>query len=325
MTDPADIPALAADLGATNARFALISPTAGVIEPRILPCQDHESLAKAAEAYLAQVRPPERPVAAAFAVASPVLGDFVQITNNPWSFSISGLKEDLRLRRLEVINDFTAQALAVPLLGPDDRRQVGRGDARPQAPIGVLGPGTGLGMASLIPGPIDWQPLPGEGGHATMAPADERESRVLDLLRRDLGHVSAERVISGMGLCNLHGALARLAGREPERLTAADVTGRAAAGDDPVSSEAVDMFAAMLGTVAGNLALTVGAFGGVYIGGGIVPRLGEDFDRSAFRERFEAKGRFRDYLAGIPTYVVTHALPAFLGLKAVLERPLERR
>lgn len=324
MTDPADIPALAADLGATNARFALIG-RAGAMEPRILSCQDHASLAEAAEAYLAMVRPPERPVTAAFAVASPVLGDFVSMTNNPWSFSVARLKADLRLRRLEVLNDFTAQALSVPLLGPEDHRQVGRGEARSGAPIGVLGPGTGLGMASLVAGPAGWHPLPGEGGHATMAPSDARESRVLDILREELGHVSAERVISGMGLCNLYRGLAQLAGQTPEDVTAADVTARAEAGADPLCSEAVAMFCAMLGTVAGNLALTLGAFGGIYIGGGIVPRLGEGFDRSAFRERFEAKGRFRDYLAGIPTYVITHPLPAFLGLKSVLEKPLETR
>ena len=154
-----------------------------------------------------------------------------------------------------------------------------------------------------------------------MAPVDPRESRVLDLLREEFGHVSAERVISGDGLCNLYRALAALAGHPPEPLTAADITGRAQADGDPLCAEAVAMFCGMLGTVAGNLALVLGAFGGVYIGGGIVPRLGDDFDRSAFRQRFEAKGRFRDYLARIPTTVVTHPLPAFLGLKAVLDRP----
>ena len=319
MTEPADILALVADIGATNARFALIGPE-GVIEPRILACRHHATLAGAAEAYLADVKPAKPPLDGAIAIASPVDGDWVSVTNNPWSFSITSLKERLGVRRLEVVNDFTAQALAVPLLGAEDRRQVGRGSAKGGAPIAVLGPGSGLGMASLIATPGGWLPVPGEGGHATMAPATPQEGRVLDLLREDFGHVSAERVISGDGLCNLHRALTMLAGHPPEPLTAADITGRAQAGEDPVCAEAVAMFCAMLGTVAGNLALTLGAFGGVYIGGGIVPRLGPDFDNSAFRERFEAKGRFRDYLAHIPTSLVTHPLPAFLGLKAVLER-----
>jgi glucokinase len=324
MTDPADIPALTADLGATNARFALIGP-GGIMEPRILSCSDHETLGQAARSYLAEVGPAERPVTAAFAVASPVFGDFVKMTNNPWSFSIAALKTELQLSRLEVINDFTAQALAIPLLGPGDRRQIGRGEPRAAAPIGVLGPGTGLGMASLVPGRAGWMPLPGEGGHATMPPAEPRESRVLDLLREDYGHVSAERVLSGMGLSNLHRALSRLSGRESERLDAAEVTARAETGNDSVSKETVAMFCAMLGTVAGNLALTLGAFGGIYIAGGIVPRLGDRFDASEFRDRFEAKGRFRDYLARIPTYVITHPFPAFLGLQAVLEQPLAGR
>jgi len=190
------------------------------------------------------------------------------------------------------------------------------------SPIGLVGPGTGLGVSGLLPGgmPGAWVPLQGEGGHVTLAAADAREEAVLRVLRERFGHASAERAVSGMGLEALYAALTTLdAPGSGTALPAAEITARALAGSDARCVEAVALFCSFLGSVAGNLALTLGARGGVYIGGGIVPRLGALFERSAFRERFEAKGRFRDYLAAIPVFVIHASVsPALLGAARAL-------
>jgi glucokinase len=308
--------ALIADLGGTNARFAL-ADAGGTRDTQILHGADYPTLADAAHAYLDMVKPATSPRQAAIDVASPVTGDQVTLTNAAWSFSISALKKDLGLERLEVINDFTAVALAVPYLEEDDRSPIGGGTPVANEPIGVLGPGTGLGVSGLVPSGGRWTALAGEGGHVTMAAATEREAAVLDRLRHRHQHVSAERVLSGMGLVNLYETLAQLDGIDPVQRDAAAVTEGAKTGD-PHCAEAVSMFASMLGTVAGNLALTLGSRGGIYIAGGIVPKLGPLFDGVLFRQRFEAKGRMRSFVVGIPTYLVTHPLPAFLGLRSVL-------
>jgi len=241
------------------------------------------------------------------------------MTNHPWSFSISALRSQLGFDRLEVINDFTALALALPRLTPQHRMQVGGGTPAAGAALGVLGPGSGLGVSGLIPVPAGgWIALAGEGGHATMAPVTDREGAVLDRMRRHFDHVSAERVLSGPGLVNIYNTLAALDGVPSRGYTAAQITDPETGAADPLCAEATELFCSMLGTMAGNLALTLGARGGVYVGGGIVPRLGKRFAQSPFRARFEAKGRFSPYLAAIPTYVVTHPLPAFLGCAAVL-------
>ena len=311
-------PWLVGDIGATNARFGLVEPDGSLLHSSVLADADYAGLGEAIEAYLAERGGLPRPRQAAIAVASPITGDAVRMTNHPWAFSISALRTQLGFERLEVINDFTAQALALPHLGPDDKTAVGGGAAQPGTPIGVLGPGSGLGVSGLVPAGRRWVPLSGEGGHATMAPVSERESAVLALMRRHFDHVSAERVLSGPGLVNLYNALAEVDGARAAQYTAAQITDAASENEDPRCGEATEMFCAMLGTMAGNLALTLGAKGGVYIAGGIVPRLGERFATSQFRERFEAKGRFRDYLAPIPTFVVIHKLPAFLGCAAKL-------
>ncbi|HXP03921.1 MAG TPA: glucokinase [Stellaceae bacterium] len=311
-------PWLVGDIGGTNARFGLVEPDGSLLHSSVLADADYAGLGEAIEAYLAGRGGLPRPRQAAIAVASPITGDAVRMTNHPWAFSISELRSQLGFERLEVINDFTAQALALPHLGPGDKTAVGSGKAQPEAPIGVLGPGSGLGVSGLIPVGERWIPLSGEGGHATMAPVTERESAALASMRRHFDHVSAERVLSGPGLVNLYNALAEIDGVPAVQYTAAQITDVEVENEDPRCRETTEMFCAMLGTIAGNLALTLGAKGGVYIGGGIVPRLGERFAASQFRERFEAKGRFREYLAPIPTFVVTHKLPAFLGCAAKL-------
>ncbi|HTZ78597.1 MAG TPA: glucokinase [Stellaceae bacterium] len=311
---------LLGDIGATNARFALLGAEQRASQVRILPVDQFATLGEAIRSYLAAERS-ERPLAAAaLAVASPVVGDRVTLTNHPWSFSIAALKRDLHLDRLVVVNDFTANALAIPRLAPDERQPIGGGNPVPGSPIAVLGPGTGFGVSGLIPTSGGWVPVAGEGGHAAIAAADDRESEVLLRLRRRFGHVSAERVLSGQGLVNLYQALAETAGVRAEAYTPAQITDRDIGEREPLCREALAMFCALLGTAASGLALTLGARGGVYIAGGIVPRLGARFAESRFRERFEDVGRFRAYLAAIPTYVMTVAVPAFLGLAEALKQ-----
>jgi glucokinase len=309
---------LVGDIGGTNARFGLVAPDGSLLHSSVLADNDYPGIAEAIEAYFAQRGGLPRPRRGAIAIASPVAGDEVRMTNHPWTFSISALGDRLGLQNLQVINDFTAQALALPHLKDDEKTVIGGGAPEAGAPLGVLGPGTGLGVSGMIPFGKRWFPLTGEGGHATMAPITERESEVLAAMRRRLDHVSGERVLSGPGLVNLYNTLAELNGVPARQYTAAQISDVETGKADALCREATEMFCAMLGSVAGNLALTLGARGGVYIGGGIVPRLGERFAASPFRERFEAKGRFRDYLAGIPTYVVIHKLPAFLGCAAAL-------
>lgn len=316
-----DAPGLIADIGGTNARFALVAAGEEPKHALVLPCIDYAGPAEAASAYLHRVAPGCRPSRGAFAIAGPVAGDHIAMTNHPWQFSVSEVRDRLGARHLEVVNDFTAVALSVSKLKPQDVVLVGGGAPIPDMPIAVLGPGTGLGMSGLIPTPGGFTPLVTEGGHATMPASDERESRVLDWLRGLFDHVSAERVISGPGLVNLYSALCELEGREPEPMPPDQVSGRALDGSCPICAEALDMFFAMLGTVAGNFALSLGARQGVYIAGGIVPRLKAAFLQSRFRERFEAKGRFRSYLAAIPVHLIVHRYPAFLGLAGLVQPP----
>jgi glucokinase len=287
---------------------------------RVIPCEDYATIADAVTAYLGDVEGGE-PAQAVLAVAAAPTGDKVSLTNHPWTFSIEELRQRVGMRRLSVVNDFYANAAAVHHLREDERMQVGPGIAVADAPIGVIGPGSGLGVSVLVPtaaGPI---PVAGEGGHVTMAPADARESAVLDLMRRRYDHVSAERVLSGPGLVNLYNALCELSHVPAASLTAAQITDPRTGASDACALEATAMFCAMLGTVAGNLALTLGARGGIYIAGGIVPKLGSGFAQSQFRARFEAKGRFCAYLSAIPTYVVMHPWLGLLGASKLLDRP----
>jgi glucokinase len=311
---------LVGDIGATNARFALVWPDGTTSTPRAYVLDDHSSLVGAIDAYLTDEAPLARPVQAVLAVASPVTGDQVTLTNHSWTFSIEAVRQHLGLRRLRVLNDLAAHAIAIPRLGEGDRIQIGPGSPVADAPIGLIAPGTGLGMSALIPTAHGVTPVEGEGGHVTMAPADAKESAVLELMRRRYDHVSAERVVSGLGLVNLYQALCELAGAPAASFTAAQITSPQTWDEDARTREATMMFCAMLGTVAGNLALTLGSRGGIYVAGGIVPKLGTTFTTSSFRSRFEAKGRFRGYLAAIPTYVIMRPLSALVGAAALLER-----
>ncbi|MFZ3234945.1 MAG: glucokinase [Stellaceae bacterium] len=311
---------LVGDIGATNARFGLVSPDGRVLHWRSHTCELYPTIDDALAEYLGDRGGLPLPRQAAIAIASAVTGDQVVMTNNPWRFSIAALRARFNFERLEIINDFTAQALALPHLGAGDRMPVGGGAAVPGAPLAVLGPGSGLGVSGLVRCGADWVALTGEGGHATMSPATDRESAVLDHMRKRFDHVSAERVLSGPGIVNLYSTLCEIDGTASKGYTAAQITDFGVRGGDAVCVEATAMFCAMLGTVAGNLTLTLGARGGAFVAGGIVPRLGRYFADSPFRARFQSKGRFEPYLAAIPTYVVTHPLAAFLGCAALLAR-----
>jgi glucokinase len=297
---------LIADIGGTNARFALVKADGcEPLQPLVLPCADYANPAEAAKTYLKTVAPAVPPTRGAFAVACPILGDQVKMTNHVWDFSIAETRDALGLKTLDLVNDFTAVALSVPHLTAGDKVLVGGGQPVPTAPVAVLGPGTGLGVSAMIPSGKGWQPISTEGGHVTMAAANEKEAQVLGWLRSQFGHVSAERVLSGPGLVNIHAALRAIQGLPAETVTPAEVS-RRALDKEPLAREAQDMFFAMLGTVGGNLALSLGA------------RMLDDFMASDFRRRFEDKGRFRSYLEGIPVAVIIHPYPAFLGLAGLV-------
>jgi len=314
---------LLADIGGTNARFAWQKAAGEPLrDAAILRTLEHASLGSAIRHYLAGAGI-TTPRWCAIGIANPVTGDRVQMTNHPWSFSTSALQAELGFARLLVLNDFTAMALALPELQPHELRQVGGKAAVPDAAMALIGPGTGLGVSGLLPcgTPGAWVPLSGEGGHVSLAPATPREEAVLVWLRARHGHVSAERAVSGPGLAALHEALASLDGTSGVRaLPSPEISARALAATDARCVEALTLFCAFLGSTAGNLALTLGARGGLYIGGGIVPRLGAAFTRSPFRARFEDKGRFRDYLAAIPVFVIdTPISPALRGAARALD------
>jgi glucokinase len=315
-------PRLLGDVGGTSVRLGLQSAAGVTIEQiEVLEADDHASLQAALDVYLqAPGRP--RPRSAAIGIATSVVGDEVRMTNRDWRFSIAALQRTLGLERLVVINDFTALALALPSLGVADLRAVGGGQAIAGQPLALLGPGTGLGVSGLLPLNGGWRPLAGEGGHTTLPAADEREAAIVERLRRRFGHASAERALSGPGLVNLRDAVADIGGLNAAPMDTPQIVAAAQAGADMLCVETVDIFFALLGGVAGNLALTLGARGGVYVGGGIVPRLGDWFARSRFRERFEAKGRFADYLRAVPTWLIdAHVPPALLGAAAALDQP----
>jgi glucokinase len=216
-----------------------------------------------------------------------------------------------------VLNDFTALALSIPQLAGDGVRQVGRGSPQSGSAIAVVGPGTGLGVSGLVPHGDRWLPLSGEGGHVSYGGMDEHENDLLHIVRERYGHVSAERLLSGPGLVNLYQATAERAGLPAEDLSPGEISGRGLQGLEPFA-QVLDQFCGILGTVAGNLALTLGAAGGVYLGGGIVPRLGQFLDRSSFRTRFEAHGRLSAWLETVPTYVIQAPNPALIGAARAL-------
>ncbi|RFA25301.1 glucokinase [Alkalilimnicola ehrlichii] len=306
---------LLADIGGTNARFAIAeAPGADPSQEKVLACADYPTLVDAIRTYLAGVEG-EWPRCAAMAIATPVFRDWVKMTNHHWAFSIEQTRQALELECLKMVNDFTAQAMAVRHLNESELRPLGGGEKAEDAPIAVLGPGTGLGVSGLIPtGTGDWIPLQTEGGHASFSPVTDREIAVFQVLRKRYPHVSVERILSGSGLTNLYHGIARVDDQHDEQLSPPEIVRRAQDGSCSTCREAVAMFVDILGNVTGNLILTLGARGGFFICGGIPPKLGSLFDIERFRQRLEDHGRFKDYLREVPGHLVLAKHPALLGL-----------
>jgi glucokinase len=321
---PHSSPRLLADIGGTYARFTIEVAPGAFRHMASLRCAEHSDFHAAVRAYLAGLPAGEVPHIdhAAIAIANPVEGDSVRMTNYHWQFSIEEMRERLDFETLVVVNDFTALAMALPRLTPQGRRQVGGGSARDDSVVGVIGAGTGLGVSGLVPAGGGWVALGTEGGHTAFAPRDEREDAILRHARKRHHHVSFERLLSGPGIELIHAALAERAGVAAPSLAAPEITRLALDGGDAVAVDTLEAFCAILGTAASNLAVTLGAAAGIYIGGGIVPRLGAYFDRSPFRPRFEDKGRFSDYVKAIPTYVITAEHATFTGASAILAAQL---
>jgi glucokinase len=317
----AEHPYLVADVGGTKIELGRAARDgSSILAVRQLAVADFPTIEAAVETYLSG-QTDAWPEAIALAIAGPVLGDEVALTNGPWRFSIRGTQRALRLDRLLVLNDFTALALGLPTLLAEHRLKLGGGAGDAEAPIGLIGPGTGLGVSGLVRIGARWVPLAGEGGHASLAPEDEQEAMVLEQLRRKFGHVSAERVLSGPGLVNLFQALCAIEGVPEPSCTPESIAEWALADSRPLARSALAMFCSLLGSAAGNLALMLGARGGVFIGGGVCPRFPDFLAASACRARFEAKGRMRAYLEPVPLWLIRAPHPALHGAAAALCAP----
>jgi glucokinase len=312
---------LVGDVGGTNARFALVDAQGHIRNPRSFPCKDYASLTDIVAEYIDTTAGKKRPPRAVIAVAGPVLDGEIEFTNLDWQVSEGDLLAHFEFEAVELINDFAAQALACPLMEGADLRVLGptlpKGPR--ECPMVALGAGTGFGVAGLARSERGDVAIPTEGGHAAFAPADEIEVEVLKRLMGKYGRVSIERLLSGQGLYDLYTALADIKGETAVLPDEVAVTTEGMVGD-PLAGETLDRFGGMLGSVAGDLALTFGARGGVFISGGIAPRMAERLASGSFRTRFEDKGRLSDYVAAIPTYLVLHPYPAIVGAARELEQ-----
>lgn len=307
-------PWLLADIGGTNARFGLLREAAGAVgDIAAFSCSEHASPQAAARAYLDALAEPARPRRVALALATAIHGDVVKLTNSAWTVSRAEVAAALGAEQVLLLNDFEALALALPRLADDEVAWIGAPRPDRRLPMAVIGPGTGLGVAGCVPVGDGWVALAAEGGHVTAAAHDDFEAELLRLLRAEQAHVSAERLLSGLGLPGLHVAVCRVRGVAVPRLAAEQITQRALADGDADCRATLDCFCAMLGSFAGNVALTLGARGGLFVAGGIAQKLGPVFTGSRFRERFEAKGRFEGYLARIATGLVTAPHAALTG------------
>ncbi|MFO1082161.1 MAG: glucokinase [Reyranellaceae bacterium] len=311
--------ALLADIGGTHARFALLR--GGDLQPvESLDVARHATPEAAIRQFLSHLPADVRLERAVLAAAGPVVDNRCRLTNGTWLLDGRALAAAFGLAEARIVNDLEALAWAIPHLAPGDIRGLGgAGQPAPDAPMAVVAPGTGLGMACWVGG-AGGRVLTSEGGHASLAANDEPEAAVVAVLRRRFGHVSAERVLSGQGLENLLAALAEIDGVAAAPRPAPEITRAALDDSDPRCRRALELFCGFLGGVAGDAALVYGARGGVYLGGGIVPGLVDFLARSAFRARFEGKGRLASYAAAIPTAVIVRPDPAFLGLRGLALR-----
>jgi glucokinase len=307
---------LIADIGGTHARFALVDPHKNIDHIHVLRGREHATLWDAYQAYRAKIPTDIVITKAALAVAGPVTGDRVTITNRDWTFSQTELKQALGVSHFAVINDFKALALSLPHLVDDDKEALFT-PKQPavEGPRLVIGPGTGLGVATLVPlADGGWLPVPGEGGHVMLPAENPDEEQLIAGLAEKFSYVSAERVLSGQGLLNIYNVLAEDEGVATRYDTPEALAEAAEQGDD-LALQAVEQFCAFLGNVAGNAALTAGAVGGVYLAGGILPAMRDILRQSEFLQRMHKRDVVSGYMKAIPIWLITTKLPAFIGLK----------
>lgn len=319
--EPIAFPVLLADIGGTNARFALLSDVHA--EPRVLPpalTADYPDIVTAIEEVVL-ARTSLMPRTAILAVAAPVRGDEVRLTNADWVIRPDDMMQALGLRDVVLINDFEALALALNSLGPSDLEAIGGGAPEPAGAKVVLGPGTGLGVASLVRAGNLWVPLPGEGGHVALGPEQADEFPLWTAMEPEQGRISAEAVLSGRGIVRLYRAVAASEDVGPRFSTPDEITRAALSGEEETARRTMQVYCRILGRLAGDLALVFMATGGVYIGGGIAPRLVPFLRLSEFRHAFEAKAPHQAVLAQIPTWVITAPHPALIGLAAFARMP----
>ncbi|GLX81870.1 glucokinase [Thalassotalea eurytherma] len=314
---------LVADIGGTNIRIGQVIDNRTIENIEVFQCRDFPSLADVFKHYLNNNDLDKQQLNVCLAIACPVEQDLVVMTNMPWQFSKAELKATLNLKNLLVINDYTAIAHAVPFLDDSQKVQIGAGDVVPNRPISICGPGTGLGVANVVPSESGWISLGGEGGHVDYAPIDETEIAILRFLMKKYAHVSYEQLLSGLGIEQIYQALADHKGIEATPLAAHEISAAAIDGSDELCQQSLNQFCKILGSFAGNLALTLSSFSGVYIAGGIVPRFIEFLKQSEFRTRFEEKGRLSPFTQNIPTFVITEAQPGLLGACAYLCQQLK--
>jgi glucokinase len=302
MINPSRI-ALVADIGGTHARFALANlETLEIQNFKKLKVSDYKSLEAATASYLAKLSC--RPLIAGFAVAGPVGGERISLTNSSWSFTREAMRAVTATDHIAFVNDYEALAYALPRLSENDYRGIGGEPSAKRATKAVVGPGTGLGVAGLVWSRAGWCAIPGEGGHSSFAAADAEEFMILQRMRTDFGHVSAEMLISGPGLANAYLILSELQGKPAVKCSTPEIVERALSRDDPVAVKVVELFACWLGRFAGDAALFFGARGGMYIGGGIAPRILNILTSGYFRKAFDSKGRMTEYMKAIPIYVI---------------------
>ncbi|MCR3754948.1 MAG: glucokinase [Candidatus Westeberhardia cardiocondylae] len=303
---------LVGDIGGTNTRLALCNIHTGKISAiHIYTVKNHENIENIISNYINNQK--NKIKKACIAIACPVTKDKISMTNHTWEFSIKKMKFNLKLEQLEIINDFTAIAMSIPVLKKKDIIQFGGKKPIQGKPIVIYGAGTGLGVSHLIKINKNWVNLPGEGGHVDFASNSKEEDNILSVLREELGHVSAEKILSGPGLVNLYKAIVKSKGKIPKNLLPKQITKKAIKKTCPYSQKTLSLFCTLMGSFGGNLALNMGTFGGVYIAGGIIPKFLKFFFKSNFRYAFEDKGRFKEYLKNIPVYLIKHKQPGLLG------------
>ncbi|KUM51630.1 glucokinase [Rheinheimera sp. EpRS3] len=312
--------AIVADIGGTNARFSRVELASLALDKvAVYPCAEFATVADALTHYQQQQGLTDIKHVA-IAIACPVNGDQISMTNFHWRFSVKAMQQQLGLEALQVMNDFTAVAMCLPALTASQKVKVGSGEIQHGKPMAVLGAGTGLGVAHLLPVNDQFIPLPGEGGHVDWAAQTEQEWFIQQMLAKEYGHVSPERLLSGPGLEAIYKALALYRQKQVAPLSAAEIARQALNGECALAQDTVKQFFASLGSVAGDLALTLSTFGGVYIAGGIAPKLLPLLADSEFRARFEAKGRFSAFNRQIATYVVTAEQPGLVGAAVYLKQ-----